>query len=151
MNNSLCYSYYQQPTANYQQSYAPQNQQSNYQQQAPVIPPKVVDYVQGELAATIYPVAYNQEVFLLDMDDPNRVYRKSRDANGKITPLEKCRLVTEEDVKPSEVNLKDYVKVDDILDIVSEAVQTEVERRLSEISFKPTASDNKFLKKGDKS
>jgi hypothetical protein len=151
MNNSLGYSYYQQPTANYQQSYAPQNQQSNYQQQAPVIPPKVVDYVQGELAATIYPVAYNQEVFLLDMDDPNRVYRKSRDANGKITPLEKCRLVTEEDVKPSEVNLKDYVKVDDILDIVSEAVQTEVERRLSEISFKPTASDNKFLKKGDKS
>lgn len=151
MNNSLGYSYYQQPTANYQQSYAPQNQQSNYQQQVPVIPPKVVDYVQGELAATIYPVAYNQEVFLLDMDDPNRVYRKSRDANGKITPLEKCRLVTEEDVKPSEVNLKDYVKVDDILDIVSEAVQTEVERRLSEISFKPTASDNKFLKKGDKS
>ena len=158
VNGNLGYNYYSQPTAqNYQQSYVPQqqsgfySQQNTQQQQTPVVPPKVVDYVQGELGATIYPVAYNQEVILLDMDDPNRIYKKSRDGNGKVSPLEKCRLVPEEDTKTSEVDLKDYVKVDDILDIVSDAVQNEVEKRLSEISFKPTASDNKFLKKGDKS
>ena len=158
VNGNLGYNYYpQQAAQNYQQSYVPQQQSGYYQQntqqqqQAQVVPPKVVDYVQGELGATIYPVAYNQEVFLLDMEDPNRVYRKSRDGNGKVSPLEKCRVVPEEDTKTPEVDLKDYVKVDDILDIVSEAVQNEVEKKLSEISFKPTASDNKFLKKGDKS
>lgn len=160
VNNSLGYSYYQ-PTASYQQSYVPQQQSGYYQQnqqqqqpqqqQAPIIPPKVVDYVQGELAATIYPVAYNQEVFLLDMENAKRAYGKSRDGNGKLTPLTKYEIVPIEDVKPSEVNLKDYVKVDDILDIVTDAVQSEVEKRLSEISFKPTASDNKIFKKGDKS
>lgn len=160
VNGNIGYNYYPQPTAqNYQQSYVPQQQsgyysQQNTQQQPQVtqvsIPPKVVDYVQGELAATIYPVAYNQEVFLLDMEDPKKAYGKSRDANGKLTPLIKYEIVPIEDVKPSEVNLKDYVKVDDIIDIVSDAVQSELDKRLSEISFKPTASDNKFLKKGDR-
>jgi hypothetical protein len=70
--------------------------------------------------------------------------------SGKITPLEKCHIIVDEEKTSSEVNLKDYVKVDDILDIVSDAVQTEVEKRLSEISFKPTASENKLFKKGEK-
>ena len=161
VNNSLGYSYYQPSSTQYQQSYGNQNQyqqngyyQNSQQQQqvsTPVVAPRIVDYVQGELGATIYPVAYGQEAILLDMDDPNRLYRKSRDINGKVTPLEKCSIVPEEETKPAELNLKEYVKVDDILDIVSEAVQTEVEKRLSEISFKPTASESKFLKKGDKS
>lgn len=171
VNGNLGYSYYgqygqsqqpAQPAQPYQQSYGGQNQNQqngyyqNGQQQpvqvnTPIVPPKIVDYVQGELGATIYPVAYGQEVILLDMDDPNRVYRKSRDMSGKITPLEKCRIVVDEEKKASEINLKDYVKVDDIIDIVSDAVQTEVDKRLSEISFKPASTENKFLKKGEKS
>lgn len=162
VNNNLGYSYCtQQMTApNYQQSYCNsqqqpnnfyQNNQQNQQVTNPIPAPRIIDYVQGELGATIYPVAYGQEAILLDMDDPNRLYRKSRDINGKVTPLEKCKIVQDEDTKSSEINLKEYVKVDDIFDIVSEAVQNEVEKKLSEISFKPTASENKFLKKGDKS
>ena len=166
VNGNLGYNYYPQPgntQPGYQQTYNQQGYQgqqtgnyySNNQQQvqaAPqqqVIPPKIIDWVQGELAATIYPVAYGQEVTLFDMDDPERVYKKSRDMTGKVSPLEKCRIIHEEDKKPSEVNLKDYVKVDDILDIVSDAVQNEVDKRLSEISF-TAATENKFTKKGDK-
>ena len=162
VNGNLGYNYYSQ-TGNtqqgYQQTYGGQQNQNNgtyyqqnnvQQQQAPYVPPVVVDYVQGELAATIYPVAYGQKVILLDMDDPDRIFRKSRDASGKVTPLEKCRIIPEEDKVTSEINLKEYVKTDDILDIVADAVSAEVEKRLSEISFKPTASDNKFLKKGDR-
>ena len=169
INNNLGYSYYSQPqpnNTNYQQGYGNQNQYQTqggyYQNQqtqqvqqttAPVVPPKIIDYVQGELGATIYPVAYGQEVVLFDMDDPNRIYRKSRDASGKVTPLEKCKIVADEEPKQTEINLTEYVKVDDIIDIVADAVQTEVDKRLSEISFKPTqsASDNKLFKKGDKS
>ena len=169
INNNLGYSYYSQPqpnNQNYQQGYGNQNQyqtqqggyyQGNQQTQqvqqtaTSIIPPKIIDYVQGELGATIYPVAYGQEAILLDMDDPNRIYRKSRDSSGKVTPLEKCKIVPEEEQKPTEINLKEYVKVDDIIDIVADAVQTEVDKRLSEISFKPTASDNKIFKKGEKS
>lgn len=165
-NGNLGYSYY--PTQQgVQQGYSQPYGQQGYQgqqtgnyysgnqqtmQAAPqqqLVPPRIIDCVQGELAATIYPVAYGQEVILFDMDDPERIYKKSRDVNGKVSPLEKCRIVHDEDKKPSEVNLKDYVRVDDILDIVSDAVQNEVEKRLSEISF-TAATENKFSKKGDK-
>ena len=166
-NGNLGYNYYSQQgniQQGYQQPYGQQGYQgqqsgnyySNNQQQLQatpqqqIIPPKVIDCVQGELAATIYPVAYGQEVILFDMDDSERIYKKSRDINGKVSPLEKYRIVQDEDKKSSEVNLKDYVRVDDILDIVSDAVQTEVEKRLSEISF-TAATENKFVKKGDKS
>ena len=164
VNGNLGYNYYPQSGNNqqgYQQNFGgQQNQNSGYyqqnaqqqtQQQPAYVSPILVDFVQGELAATIYPVAFGQKVILLDMDDPDRIFRKSRDANGKVTPLEKCRMVPDEEKVTSEINLKDYVKADDILDIVADAVSAEVEKRLSEISFKPTASDNKFLKKGDKS
>ena len=156
VNGNLGYSNYQQ---GYQ--YQPYGQQNQYQQtgnnyyqqgqqtQQQVIPPKVIDCVQGELAATIYPVAYGQEVILFDMDDNERLYRKSRDMNGKVSPLEKLKIVIEEEKKQvSDVDMNEYVKVDDILDIVDEAVQTAVEKKLSEISFKPTASENRIFKKG---
>jgi hypothetical protein len=139
----------------YQQNFGNQQnngyyQQNTQQQNTPYVPPILVDYVQGELAASIYPVAYNQKVILLDMDDPDRVYRKSRDASGKVTPLEKCRMVPEENKQLFDVDLKDYVKEDDILELIADAVQAEVDKRLSEISFKSTTSENKFMKKGDR-
>lgn len=105
------------------------------------IPPRILDYVQGELGATIYPVAFNQEVVLIDMDDPSRMYKKSRDASGKLNPIEKFRIIPDEEKKQEEVNMSEYVKVDEILDIVAEAVQSEVQKRLSEISFKPASTD----------
>lgn len=130
---------YQRPQP-YVQNGAPYPQQLN---QPVNIPPRIVDFVQGELAATIYPVAYGQEVSLIDMDNPNRMYRKSRDGNGILSPLQKFNLVAEVETKSEPVDLKEYVKVDDILDIVSEAVQNEVEKRLSQISFKPAPSQKK--------
>lgn len=131
--------YYQRPQP-YIQNGAPYPQQPQQQMQ---VPPKVLDFVQGELAATIYPVAYGQEVTLLDMDNPTKVYRKSRDGNGVLSPLQKFNLVAEVETKPEPINMKEYVKIEDILDIVSEAVQNEVEKKLSQISFKPAPSSKK--------
>ena len=109
--------------------------------------PKVADYVQGELAATIYPVGYNQEVNLIDIDNPARLYRKSRDANGKLSPLQKFKLVPDDESKNDTPDMTGYVKSDEILDLITEtvenAVQKEVEKRLSEISFKPASKEGK--------
>ena len=130
---------YQRPQP-YMQTGAPYPQPQQPIQQAP---PKLVDFVQGELAATIYPVAYGQEVTLLDMDNPNKVYRKSRDGNGVLSPLQKFNLIAEVETKPEPVNMKEYVKVDEILDIVEEVVQNELEKKLSNLSLKPAPSQKK--------
>lgn len=119
-----------------------------YMQQVPQMQyPKVADYVQGELAATIYPVGYNQEVNLIDIDNPARLYRKSRDANGKLSPLQKFKLVPDDESKNDTPDMTGYVKSDEILDLITEtvenAVQKEVEKRLSEISFKPASKEGK--------
>lgn len=156
-NNNLGYSYYSQSGNGqaYQQGYGNQQGQNGYYQQntpqqvQQYVSPIIVDFVQGELAAMIYPVAINQTVILFDIDDEKKMYKKFRDANGKISPLEKYCIVRDEDKPVANVNLEEYVKEDDVLEIISEAVKAEVERKFSEISFKPT-TDNKFLKKGDK-
>lgn len=138
-NTSLGYPYSQQQQNYYQQPRVQYVQPGNtYSQQpmTPQIPPRVVDYVQGELAATIYPVAYGQEVTLIDMDDNTKIYRKMRDNTGKLSPLQKFNLVPVEDVKQEPINMSEYVKSSEILDIISEAVESEVEKKLSQISFK---------------
>lgn len=107
-------------------------------QTIPQAPPKFADFVQGDLGATIYPINYyGQQVYLIDADNEDIVYRKSRDANGKLSPLMKYRLVPIEENQKEEVNMNEYVKEKDILDIITEAVQNEVEKRLSQISFTP--------------
>lgn len=110
--------------------------------------PKICDFVQGDLGATIYQLNYfNQEATLIDIDDPLIAYRKSRDANGKLSPLKKYKLVPIEDKQPEQIDMSKYVKTDDIFDLITEAVsaavQKEVDKRLSEISFKPASKEDK--------
>ncbi|MBR5951874.1 MAG: hypothetical protein IKZ85_01200, partial [Pseudobutyrivibrio sp.] len=62
-----------------------------------------------------------------------------------LTPIVKYRLTPIED-KKEEIDMKEYVKSDELLDLVSDLVQNEVEKRLSEISFKPSSEDKKERK-----
>jgi hypothetical protein len=113
------------------------------QQAAPVpqqIPSKVVGFVQGEIGATIFNVMAGQTAYLFDMDAPDELlFKKSRDASGKLLPLIKLKLVPIEDKKEPAVDLKEYAKTNDILDLIVDTVRTEVDKRLSEISFTPSA------------
>lgn len=131
--------YYQTPRQTYQQAGNPYPPQQMQQQIVPGPIPRIVDYVQGELAATIYPVLNGQEAMLIDIDIPNRVYKKSRSADGKLSPLQKFDLVLFEDKPAEQVDMKQYVKMEDVLDIISEAVQNEVEKKFSQISFNKTS------------
>ena len=134
------------PQQQYQQTpYMPQTQQQNQQtnnlpqqvNQAPISPK--FDVVQGELAANMYPVENGQQIILIDMDNPF-VYKKKRGLDGKIEPMEVFELVQRENnpAQQQKIDLDGYVKEDEIADIVARAVKEEVEKKLSEITLKPS-------------
>lgn len=141
--NQFYQPYYQQPQQYYipQNAYnaqiSPQNNQvvnmSTAQNQTPISPK--FDVVQGELAANMYQTENGQEVILMDMDNPY-VYKKRRGLDGKLEPIEKYKLVKEEETPVD--NLKDYVRQEELQAIIENVVKNEVEKKLSEITLKPT-------------
>lgn len=132
------------PQATYNGYTAPQNNSMNNlpptQTQAPISPK--FDVVQGALAADVYQVENGQEVILLDMDNPY-VYKKKRGLDGKLEQMEKYRLVQEEMNQTPEVDMKDFVKQSEIEMIVAKLVKSEVDKKLSEITLKPSTSKKK--------
>jgi hypothetical protein len=67
----------------------------------------------------------------------NYIYAKSVDQLGKTTFLKK-RIVDETENSDKSVYLSEYIRREEIESIIDEIVQREVERRVSQISFKPT-------------
>jgi len=111
-----------------------------YPQNVPVYPTvqRKVDFTQGRASAEVYPVEAGQEVFLLDVDNPN-IYRKARGFDNKLQPMEVYDLVIHQEVsdKP-QIDLSAYMTSEQ----VEQAIKNEVDRRLSELSFKPTTKRN---------
>ena len=121
--------------ANYNPYMMPYNPQQNQQQGQGII------WVQGRNSALSYPLGAGQSAILMDSDAPY-VYKKEIGIDGKPLPLTVFRLVQEDEKQEKNDPMKDYVKADQIDEIISEKVEDivrdEVERRLSEFSFKPT-------------
>lgn len=116
-----------------------QNQLGQYQQQLQQMQQRnqglIVEYVQGEASADVFPVNNGQKVILFDIDNPF-VYHKERDINGSLTK-KKFRLVEEKEEAPAKVepiDMSQYIKADDIALIVAEAV----DKKMSEYTLKPT-------------
>ena len=116
-----------------------QNQLGQYQQQLQQMQQRnqglIVEYVQGEASADVFPVNNGQKVILFDIDNPF-VYHKERDMNGSLTK-KKFRLVEEKEETPAKVepiDMSQYIKADDIALIVAEAV----DKKMSEYTLKPT-------------
>lgn len=138
------YSQFQQPYQQIGQApYMPQIQQQNQpinnmpiQNQNAVLAPKF-DVVQGELAASMYPTENGQEVILMDMDNPF-AYHKKRNIDGKLEPMKKFRLVEVTEEKKPDIDLKEYVKQEEIESLIEKAVRNEVEKRLSDLTLKPS-------------
>lgn len=132
------------PTSPYNGYTAPQNNSMNnlptMNNQAPISPK--FDVVQGALAADVYQVENGQEVILMDMDNPY-VYKKKRGLDGKLEQMEKYRLVQEENNQTPEVDMKEFVKQSEIEMIVAKLVKNEVDKKLSEITLKPSTSKKK--------
>lgn len=134
---------YNQQQYSQQSVYSPQIQQQQQQmvnspqiQNQAVISPKF-DVVQGELAANMYEILNGQEVILIDRDNPF-VYKRRRTPDGKLEPLEKYKLAKVEEQEKPEIDFNGFVRKEDIELIVENAVRNEMEKKLSEITLKPS-------------
>lgn len=122
---------------NYYQNYP------NYQQQMPQpiqptpqpIQNQILAWVQSEEEGVNFPLSAGQSIFLMNQREPY-LYMKSVDQLGKVTFVKK-RLV-DEGGSEEKIDLKEYIKREEIENIITERIRDEVEKRVSEISFKPT-------------
>lgn len=94
----------------------------------PYQPKTIIDRVQGEVSANIYPVQAGQEAILIDIDNPY-VYHKERGLDNKLSQ-KRYRLVEDDPVAEvsSSLDLSAYATKDEIQQMISEAV----EKKLSE-------------------
>ena len=129
-------------------NYPPQAQQIPNQQ--PMTQPvqqmqsgQMFVWVQSEKEAMDYPLSAGQSLFLMNQND-NYLYAKSVDQLGKSTFLKK-RLVDESDNREPTVDLSEYIRREEIENLISDKIQREVEKRVSEISFKPTKTKKQVI------
>lgn len=119
--------YYSQMQNQIQQQQA-QLQQMQQQQQR-----MIVDFVQGEASADVFPVNNGQRVFLFDIDNPY-VYKKERDMNGTLIKSKFLLVEQKEEPEKEKVDLTEYVKADDVAQMIADAV----DKKMSEYTLKPT-------------
>lgn len=133
MNTYQNYPYYQ-SYPNYQQQY----QQPIQPIQQPIQQPQnqILAWVQSEEEGVNFPLNAGQSIFLMNQKEPY-LYMKSVDQLGKSTFIKK-RLVDESDNQENRIDLKDYIKREELEDLITDRIQQEVEKKVSEISFKPT-------------
>ena len=124
------------PQNQYQQPYMPQSYQQP-QSTPPAISQSGIVWVNNEDEAKNYSVAPNNTVYFMNSNEPY-FYAKSTDTMGRPT-FRKCRLVDESENQRKRVDLTDYVKREEVENLLTDMVQKEVEKRMSEISFKPAA------------
>ena len=129
---------------NYYQNYP--NYQQQYQQPIQVSQPisqptqniqnQILAWVASEEEGTNFPLNPGQSIFLMNQKEPY-LYMKTVDQLGKTTFIKK-RLVDESDTPDSKVDLREYIRREELDNLISDKIQKEVEKRVSQISFKPT-------------
>ena len=127
--------YYPNYQSNYQPNY-PQYQQPMQYQYTPPTQNQILAWVKDEKEAIDYPLQAGHSIFLMNQND-SYLYAKTCDQLGRVTFIKK-KLVDESDGVNEKVNVKDYVRREEIEDLITDKIQREVEKRMSEISFKPT-------------
>lgn len=151
------------PNVNYQNPYFAQQipqqtqQQGNYAYNSQQLYNQQLNsgfqWVQGEAAAKAYHVDPGQTVLLMDSDNPV-LYYKSTDQSGRPIPMIIYDLVERKSSEPISSNqtldLSEYVKRDEIEEIIQNAVVQSIEQKMSEIQFTattaPTATSTKATK-----
>ena len=123
------YPSYYQNYSNYQPQYQP------VQMSQPTASPPVTN-VQNQILAWVFPLNPGQSIFLMNQKEPY-LYMKSVDQLGKTTFIKK-RLVDESDTPENKIDLTEYIKREELENLITDKIQKEVEKRVSQISFKPT-------------
>ena len=134
--------YSQNNTQQYYQNYPqyPQIQQP-VQYQTPPIQNQILAWVKDEKEALDFPLSPGQSIFLMTRDE-SYLFAKTCDQLGKITFFKK-KLI-DESVNEN-VNVNDFVRKEEIENIIMDKIQSEIEKKFSEISFKPTKARKQVI------
>ena len=130
-------------------NYYPQYQQPLPVQQPIQQPPQpmpqnqILGWVKDEKEALDFPLNAGQSIFLITHDE-SYLFGKSCDQLGKTTFIKK-RLVDESNKQDTKPDLTDYIRREEIEDLITDRIQREVEKRMSEISFKPTKTKKPLI------
>ncbi len=135
--------YYQNYPAYQQQYPQPMQVVQPVQQTQQTTPNQILAWVRSEEEGVNYPLVAGQSIFLMNQTEPY-LYMKSVDQLGKTTFLKK-RLVDESDTPDNKVDLKEYIRREELEDLITDRIQREVEKRVSEISFKPTKTKKSVI------
>ncbi len=140
------YPYYQ-SYPNYQQQYQQPIQQP-VQLQQPVIMPsqnqnQILAWVKDEKEAMDYLLSPGQSIFLMTQNE-EYLFAKACDQLGKTTLIKK-RLVDETSNQDPVYNMKDYIRREELENLISDRIQKEFEKKMSEISFKPTKARKQVI------
>ena len=119
---------YPQPMPVYQQPVQTQNQ--------------VLTWVKDEKEAVNYPLSAGQSIFLMNQSE-DYLYAKACDQLGKVTFLKK-RLVDESEPRlNTNVNVNEFVRKEELESMIADMIQREVEKKVSEVSFKAAKTRRK--------
>ena len=127
-------------------AYATQQQafvQPQYQQQYQLN--SGFQWVQGEAAAKAYHVEPGQTILLMDSDNPV-LYYKSTDSSGRPIPMivydlvERKQSATDSVEEKMNIDLSEYIRRDEIEEIILNAVAQSVDQKMSEIQFTATTA-----------
>lgn len=102
-----------------------------------------VIWITNEDTVRNYAVAPGGSVLFMHENEPY-MYMKSADQFGKAT-IKKSRLVDESESHDKKVDLTEYIKREEIDSIITDKIQKEIEKKMSEISFKPTKATKKVV------
>ena len=127
--------YYQNYPA-YQQQY-----QQPIQLQQPIQPQnQILEWIRDEKEVLDYLLSPGQSKFFITQNE-EYLYAKSCDQLGKTTVIKK-RLIDESE---RNMNDKDFVRREEIENLISDKIQSEIEKKMSEISFKPTKARKQVI------
>lgn len=135
-NYSTYPSYYQNYPNYQQQCQQPIQVSQPISQPTQNIQNQILAWVASEEEGTNFPLNPGQSIFLMNQKEPY-LYMKSVDQLGKTTFIKK-RLIDESDTPDSKVDLREYIRREELDNLITDKIQKEVEKRVSQISFKPT-------------
>lgn len=133
------YPNYYQNYPNYQQQYQQPIQPVQPVMQQPIAQQptqQILAWVQSEEEGINFPLNAGQSIFLMNQKEPY-LYMKSVDQLGKSTFIKK-RLVDESDNQEPKIDLSQYIRKEELENLITNKIQKEVEKKISELSFKPT-------------
>ena len=103
-------------------------------------------WVDGEVGAKAYPLyGFNSGVILMDREEEDVVYIKTTDSQGRPT-TQRYKLIPEQKQEEQQIKLEDYVRKDELQDLIKSIMQPAKEGDTNEQTI-PTTQSTTIVKR----